>query len=333
MEGDWTASAGRVRVLFGDCRERLLELPSKSVHCVVTSPPYWGVRDYGSEMGLEESPAAYVRNLLLAMRAVRRVLRDDGTCWLNLGDSYATRSPAGWQGKNTKAPDRRGLAHPRMKKAADGIKTKDLVGIPWRCALALQRDGWWIRSEVIWHKPAPMPESVEDRPTRAHEHLFLLTRSADYFYNADAIRTPVVDKTRSTYGSVRATRGGAGDDRLSPKAERLGASLPKRTPKTASDGTVLGANKRSVWTISSPPYDGDHTSTFPEALVEPCILAGCPVDGTVLDPFVGSGTTLKVADRLGRSSIGIEMNRECLPDIEKRMAGLQRDLLASVGVA
>lgn len=279
------------------------------------------------QIGLESTPDKYVRSIVAVMREVRRVLRDDGTVWLNLGDKYVAGGSGGigsstiTSGRNHEAARaaqaaRGGPRHGRYK----GLKPKDLIGIPWRVALALQRAGWWLRSDVVWHKPAPLPESVSDRPTRAHEYVFLLTKSEEYFYDADAIRTPVADKTRSTYGSVRHPKPGDG------AAERISRDIPKRSPKLASDGTVLGANRRTVWSIASGGYDGGHTSTYPEALVEPCVLAGCPVDGVVLDPFVGSGTTLRVAARLGRQGIGIEQNAELLPEIEERMRGVQMPL-------
>lgn len=328
----------RARVLIGDCREKLRELAPRSVQCVVTSPPYWQLRKYSADdvdpIGLEATPQLYVKRMVGVMRLVRRALRDDGTLWLNVGDTYMG-GRSGGVGASTITSGRNHAAaleaagEGTRHRTAPGLKEKDLVGIPWRLALALQRDGWWLRSEIIWHKPAPMPESVRDRPTRAHEHLFLLSKSADYHYDADAIRTPVVDKTRSTYGSVRATRGGSGDARLDPKADRLAATLPKRQPKTASDGTVLGANRRTVWSIASTPWLGKHTSTFPPALVEPCILAGCPVGGTVLDPFVGTGTVLAKAMELGRFAIGIDNDPTNLEEIELRLAGTQLRLVGT----
>lgn len=327
----------RVRVLIGDCREKLREIEPRSVHCVVTSPPYWQLRKYSTDdadpLGLEPTPQLYVKRMVAVMRQVRRVLRDDGTLWLNIGDTYMAGRMGGIGAKSSITSRRNHeamLSIPRTvtrHRRAPGLKEKDLVGVPWRLALALQADGWWLRSEIIWHKPAPMPECVHDRPTRAHEHLFLLSKSADYHYCADAIRTPVVDKTRSTYGNVRATKGGSGHGRLDPKANRLAATLPRRTAKLASDGTVLGANRRTVWSIAPQRWLGKHTSTFPPALVEPCILAGCPVGGTVLDPFVGTGTTLAKALELGRFAIGIDNDATNLEEIDLRLADTQLRLV------
>lgn len=330
----------RFRVVIGDCREQLRALERESVHCVVTSPPYWQLRKYAEgdvdPLGLEATPQEYVKRIVRIMRLVRRALRADGTCWLNLGDTYMAGRSGGIGAGSTLLGSQRNheamLGIPRDQtrhRRAPGLKEKDLVGIPWRVALALQADGWWLRSEVIWHKPAPMPECVRDRPTRAHEHLFLLTKSAEYWYDADAIRTPVADKTRSTYGNVRATKGGGGKDRLEPAAARISRAVPKRKAKLASDGTVLGANKRSVWSIAPYRWHGQHTSTFPPALVEPCILAGCPVGGTVLDPFCGSGTTLVKALELGRCALGIDNDPTVLEDIELRMAGTQLRLVGT----
>jgi DNA modification methylase len=338
-------------ILIGDCRARLKELPDESVHCVVTSPPYFGLRDYGtatweggnditcnhrkvvdadfavatstlgggkkttghlqegfssvcgrcgarridSQLGLEQTPDAYVAELVAVFREVRRVLRGDGTCWLNLGDSYAG-SWGNYGGKNRGAGTQRiirngsqvpnkaydDLAHwrpPTAGKLGPGIKPKDLIGIPWRVAFALQADGWWLRQDIIWSKPNPMPESVTDRCTKAHEYLFLLTKSARYFYDAEAIKEPAI----------------SGDPRK--------------------------PNKRSVWEVATQPFAEAHFATFPPDLIEPCIKAGCPDGGTVLDPFGGAGTTGLVADRLGRNAILIELNPEYANMAERRLRG------------
>lgn len=269
-----------VKILIGDVRERLRELPDESVHCVVTSPPYWGLRDYGvpGQLGLEATPEEHVRVMVEVFREVRRCLRSDGVLFLNYGDVY--------QGKQ-------------------------LLGMPWRIALALQADGWWLRSEIIWSKPNAMPESAKDRPTKSHEHLFLLAKSTTYHYDQDAVREPVAAGTveRSRYSHQYATR-----------AHRNGG-----TPQSggirpdAIEEPPAGRNLRDVWTIPTEPFPGAHFATFPQALVEPCIKAGCPAGGTVLDPFAGVCTTLLVADKLGRNGIGIELNPEYAAMAERRI--------------
>ena len=315
------------RLLTGDCRELLPTLDAGSVQCVVTSPPYWGLRDYGVEaqIGQERTVDAYVETLVEVFRAVRRVLRDDGTVWLNLGDSYA----GSWGAQSRSAPVE-GIsnvqiqAHSRRTGTGSttrtGLPAKNLVGIPWRVAFALQADGWILRSDIVWAKPNPMPESVTDRPTRAHEYVFLLTKSARYFYDADAIREPAV---RPDWKHERVTTPGNPDRNDGGCTQRL----PKRrTDKprghgrrhagfndrwdslTKAEQQATGANKRSVWTIATRAFPGAHFATFPPALVEPCILAGSRRQDTVLDPFVGSGTTGAVACGLGRQFIGIELN-------------------------
>ena len=211
-------------------------------------------------------------------------------------------------------------------RSAPGLKPKDLAGIPWRVALALQADGWWPRSEVIWHKPNPQPENVRDRPGRAHEHVFLLTKSARYYYDADAIRTPLKPKTLTAYGTRRQSKG---TDALGKvRSHRIAEDIPERKPRLNEDGTPAGANRRTVWTIPQTPYAGAHFATFPPALVEPCVLAGAPPDGVVLDPFAGTGTTLEVALRLGRRAIGIEVQPDYVPLIEERLRGVQYPLIA-----
>lgn len=259
------------RILVGDAVTRLRELPEGCVQTCVTSPPYWGLRDYGHawQLGLEATPEAYVAALVDVFREVRRVLRDDGTIWVNLGDSYAgSRGAQSREHAGKHAPNVSALKAAQIRTGllrTPGLKPKDLVGIPWLVAFALRADGWYLRSDIIWAKRNPMPESVTDRPTKAHEYIFLLAKSARYYYDAAAIREPC---------SARKD----------------------------------GANKRTVWSVATHPFAGAHFATFPPALITPCILAGCPVGGTVLDPFAGIGTTGMVALRHGRSFIGCELN-------------------------
>jgi site-specific DNA-methyltransferase (adenine-specific) len=273
------------RIILGDCVSGLRTLDDASVHCCVTSPPYWGLRDYGHEgqIGLEATPEAYVERLVEVFREVRRVLRDDGTCWLNLGDSYGSG--------------------------------KQLVGIPWRVAFALQADGWHLRQDIIWHKPNPMPESVRDRCTKAHEYVFLLTKSGRYFYDADAVKVDASPATaeRNKHGFNGAFKG---QFQGTPREERWQNGRPIEKPQFAADGK---ANRRSVWTITTKPYRGAHFATMPPDLAETCIRAGCPEGGTVLDPFAGSGTTLAAAAELGRSAVGCELNPAYLALAEERI--------------
>jgi DNA modification methylase len=278
------------QVIEGDCREALLNLPAQSVQTCVTSPPYFGLRDYGhaGQIGLERTPDEFVEALVGVFRDVRRVLRDDGTLWLNLGDSYSS-SP----------PGNKGTGLERLP----GVKPKDLLGIPWMVAFALRADGWYLRSDIIWSKPNPMPESVTDRPTKAHEYVFLLSKSARYFYDADAIREDLADcnaqRTTDHYDTAgRYGAGNGGNGGLDSLAARM------------RDGNHAGRNKRSVWEIATQPFPGAHFATFPPKLIEPCILAGSRPGDTVLDPFSGAGTTGLVALRRDRSYIGIELNSE-----------------------
>ena len=314
-------------IIYGDCREKLKELDSESVQCCVTSPPYWGLRDYGTgdweggnkfcshkreskksdktitghknfeemngvgdaiykticnrcgakrvdlQLGLEETPEKYTANMVEVFREVKRVLKDDGTLWLNLGDSYSSGGRTTTTNQSLRGDTDYGVTRPKPSK---GIKPKDLVGIPWRVAFALQADGWYLRQDIIWHKPNPMPESVADRCTKSHEYIFLLSKSAKYFYDSEGV-----------------------------------------TESTVSGET---RNKRSVWTVNTKPYPGSHFAVFPEKLIEPCIQAGSSVGDTVLDPFFGSGTTGEVAERFGRDYIGIELNEDYKPLQQQRCA-------------
>jgi DNA modification methylase len=296
------------QILVGDALETLRTLPADSVHCVVTSPPYWGLRDYGvaGQIGLEDTPEAFVDRLVAVFREVRRVLRADGTAWINMGDSYAQDGGFGKQGKGSSIADRACAqpGGPRERRTSGrpplGLKPKDLIGQPWRLAFALQADGWWLRSDIIWAKPNPMPESVTDRPTRAHEYLFLLAKSESYYYDADAVREPYAPETatRAAYG-------------WQSTGNRLQTHQPGTKPRAETEYTKLnakGRNRRSVWPITTVPFSEAHFATFPEKLVEPCILAGCPKDGIVLDPFMGAGTVALVALKAGRRFLGVELN-------------------------
>lgn len=295
------------RVLIGDVRERLAELPDGSVQTCVTSPPYWGLRDYGvaGQLGLNQTPDDYVREMVGVFREVRRVLRADGTLWLNIGDSYQNaKGQAG--GFDPKQPARRHGLRPQDVRVP-GLKPKDLVGIPWMLALALRSDGWWLRQDVVWSKPNPIPEPVKDRPTTTHEHVFLLSKSRRYYYDADAVREPLAAKTLTTFGTVRrVSRSGKG----LVKADNFGQSVPVRKPRLMADGRHAGANCRSVWTIATQKYPDGHSATFPEQLPDRCIRAGSRPGDVVLDTFVGRGTAGVVALRLGRSFVGIELKPE-----------------------
>jgi DNA modification methylase len=284
---------------LGDCREVLAKLPSESVNCCVTSPPYYGLRDYGvaGQIGLEQTPDAYVAEMVAVFREVRRVLREDGTLWLNLGDSYAGSAMTGGNGGiNSKGgPDGFGQARQFDKPAMrHGLKPKDIIGIPWRVAFALQSDGWWLRQDIIWHKPNPMPESVTDRCTKAHEYIFLLSKADRYHYDAEAV---------SEEADPRNYRSNASYREVAPGQTRQGKLDAKR-----GEVACETRNRRSVWTVATQPFSGAHFATFPPKLIEPCVKAGCPEGGTVLDPFNGAGTTGVVAYQQGRKYIGIELN-------------------------
>ena len=357
---------------------RTIPVPDKSIHTVVTSPPYWGLRDYGTDkqIGLEPTPEEYCANMVAVFREIRRVLRDDGTVWLNLGDSYSSGSRTTTTNDSFRGDT---LVNTTRTPVVEGVKPKDLIGIPWRVAFALQASGWYLRSDIIWSKPNPMPESVQDRPTKAHEYIFLLSKSQNYYYDADAIReslapTSIGRLQQNIEGQTGTTRANGG--------------MKSNGNLKAVGDIELGRNKRSVWEISTQPYPDAHFATYPKKLVEPCILAGtsekgvcaecgkpwvrdteivgiperdtrdnrigvipgrdhasrmnskamekvekqfkgwkpvcsCNADtvpATVLDPFVGSGTTLAVAQRLGRKGVGTDINDEYLELAQKRLA-------------
>ena len=308
-------------VIVGDVRKELQHLEMGSVQTCVTSPPYFGLRDYGhdGQIGLEQTPQEYVEQMVEVFREVRRVLSDDGTLWLNLGDSYASNPASGAKSKSASFHGSGAAAKsdhhtPKQKyKRPEGFKEKDLLGIPWRVAFALQQDGWYLRSDIIWAKPNPMPESVTDRPTKSHEYLFLLTKNAKYYYDHVAIKEQgVMTSAGSAQRDTRETHGmGGGNTAINAAKERMRKEL-------AENGHVM-RNKRDVWTINTKPFKGAHFAVMPEALVEPCILAGSASGDTVLDPFTGSGTVGVVAKRHGRKFVGVELNPEYAEMAEQRI--------------
>ena len=300
---------------FGDCRETMRKWASQGIKAqtCVTSPPYYGLRDYGhdGQIGLEETPEQYISAMVEVFRCVWDVLEDDGTLWVNIGDSYA--------GNNSRASNngRAGFGNTREKvvnRTGEGLKTKDLIGIPWMLAFALRADGWYLRQDIIWHKPNPMPESVQDRCTKAHEYIFLLSKSQKYYYDHDSIKEPLKGEPEARDKNAEGYQADyAKGDRFS-KGERV----------FGADGM---ANKRSVWSVPVKPYTGAHFAVFPSELIEPCILAGAPVGGVVLDPFMGSGTTAQVAQDLGRKYLGCELNPEYGKLQQKRLAQQSLELL------
>ena len=307
-----------IRLINGDCLTELKNLEPESVHCCVTSPPYWGLRDYGVEgqLGLEKTPDEYVEKLVAVFREVRRVLADDGTLWLNLGDSYS----GSMKGSGGNDPERSckqvtnsgsyfGSQVDNARKINTGLKPKDLMGIPWRVAFALQSDGWYLRQDIIWAKPNPMPESVTDRCTKSHEYIFLLTKSAKYFYDAEAVKEPNAPATveRAKYHWCKP------DTKAAQYQDMNGLNRNETYPMNEA-----GRNRRSVWTITTKPFKEAHFATFPEELIIPCIKAGCPKGGVVLDPFAGSGTTGVVAEKLGRDYILIELNPKYIEMADNR---------------
>jgi DNA modification methylase len=358
-----------VRILIGDCRKRLRELSDGSAHCCVCSPPYFGLRDYGvdGQMGLEPTPDEFVAGMVEVFREVRRVLRDDGTLWLNIGDSYAG-ARAGPQGETGQMADR-SVAAARCRQASEEmivrgkrdakrwgggnnrsggeIKNKDMIGIPWMLAFALRADGWYLRQEIIWSKSNPMPESVGDRCTKAHEHVFLLSKSPRYHFDQDAILEDASPNTHARVsqdvanqiGSARAHAGGKTNGNMkavlrSPKtvANAAGSRNNESFSNVVSGLVLPKRNKRSVWEVATQPFSEAHFATYPPALIEPCILAGCPKGGTVIDPFGGAGTTGLVADRLQRDAILIELNPEYAEIARKRIAseaGMFGEVLAA----
>ena len=361
------------KIYQGDSLEVLRTFPDEIVDCVVTSPPYWGLRDYGTadweggdpecnhkpefiasktatvgndvkdigkkyykdnclkcgakrvdkQLGLEETPEEFAQNLVKLFREIKRVLKKSGTVWLNLGDSYCgTGSKGEWT--DPKHKEGRNGQVIAINNKIHGLKSKDLVGIPWRVAFALQDDGWYLRQDIIWHKPNPMPESVQDRCTKSHEYIFLVTKSPKYYYDADAIREDSVDPESYTGRRER----NAPSMYFVDKKNLKNAGSVQENGKLTSGQVYEKRNKRSVWSITTKPYSEAHFATFPPDLPELCIKAGSPEDGIVLDPFFGSGTTGWVAQRLGRRWIGIELNPEYIQIADKRFA--QQDLFAEI---
>ena len=285
-----------VHINVGDCIELMRDMPDCSVQCCVTSPPYWGLRDYGHEgqIGLEDTPEDYVERIVAVFREVRRVLKDDGTLWLNLGDSYGCNSS--------------------MKT---GLDSQQLLGMPWRVAFALQADGWRLRQDIIWHKPNPMPESVRNRCTKAHEYLFLLAKGSGYYFDSDAIR----EESISTWNAARGFK-------AKKKKKSAGDPLLRTHGWSSKHADVerTGRNRRSVWSIMKRAYRGAHFAVMPSALVEPCIKAGSREGDTILDPFAGSGTTLAVAMELGRNAVGCELNPDYAKLAEERIDSVRANM-------
>lgn len=309
-------------VLLGDAIEQLRTLEMESIHTCVTSPPYYNLRDYGADgqIGAENTPGEYINNLVAVFREVRRVLRKDGTLWINIGDSYATKT-----GRYAPNLSTKNVCGKPSRGTPEGYKHKDLIGIPWMLAFALRADGWYLRQDIIWQKPNAMPESVKDRCTKSHEYIFLLAKSDRYYFDNAAIREP---RSSCKYDSrpVAGSKGAFG-----PRQARLRASGNIRrkyrpTPTKHLEGNIpYGGesqlrNRRDVWTVATKGYKGEHFAVFPEQLIEPCVLAGCPEGGIVLDPFTGSGTTGAVAKRLRRNFIGVEINLNYWEMAKKRIS-------------
>jgi len=296
----------------GDSLATLKTLSDNSINCCITSPPYYGLRDYGvdGQIGLEETPEQFINKLVEIFREIRRIIKDDGTLWVNIGDSY---NGSGGQGTkpNIMSKDaaiKRGGSPIRINT----LKPKDLIGIPWMLAFALRADGWYLRQDIIWHKPNPMPESVQDRCTKAHEYVFLLSKSQKYYYDIDAIKEPAITPIDTKSSQSFKAKGG--------KAQvNYGTNEDNWEP----DGT---RNKRSVWQVNTKPYREAHFATFPEALIEPMILAGCPKDGIVIDPFMGAGTTAVVSKKNHRNYIGCELNEKYIEIAKKRIDSVKVNL-------
>ncbi|RMQ45949.1 DNA methylase N-4/N-6 [Pseudomonas cichorii] len=325
------------QIMIGDCIDMMRRLPAQSVQTCVTSPPYFGLRDYGMEgqIGLEETPTEFIARLVEAFREVHRVLRDDGTLWLNMGDSYASKPNGPLSTGGRKVPHNcvRTAHARRSSKLHDGFKHKDMMGIPWRLAFALQDDGWYLRQDIIWHKPNPMPESTRDRCTKAHEYIFLLSKSPSYHCDMQAIKEPAAESSAARWAQDIEAQ--AGSDRVPGKTNgpmkavggvrsrrdsfqrdnsKREQAIPGQSKGThladriESEWDAASRNKLSVWTVPTRGYKGAHFATFPPDLIRPCVLAGAPRGGLVLDPFGGAGTTALVSMQEGRRSIICELN-------------------------
>ncbi len=325
------------KLYLGDCLEVMRGLPSDSVNCCVTSPPYYAQRNYNvdGQIGLERTPEEYVAKLVDVFREVQRLLRDDGTLWLNLGDSYGG-SGGGSKKSGNHGPhsiDSRTTDMYPKKQLLVNLGKKQLLGIPWRVALALQSDGWILRSDIIWHKPSCMPESAKDRPTRNHEYIFLLSKSPKYYYDYEAIMEPVSKSTVERY-MRRPTNKDNPDLKTNKEVFSMSAEAQANAfakgRKIIENGETLMRNKRTVWTVSQKYYNGAHFATYPPDLIKPCILAGCPIGGTVLDPFNGSGTTGVVCMEYGRNYIGIDLNPEYIEMSDKRIKDIQQQMRLSL---
>jgi len=298
----------RDTILFGDCRETLKQFDEQARTCI-TSPPYYGLRDYGGEqnqIGQEQTPDDFIDQLITVFKEVRNVLTDDGTCWVNLGDSYYNYRPGKGQGlpRQSVSTTKQDLPDvcPRRGNRIDGLKEKDLIGIPWQFAFAMRADGWYLRQDIIWHKPNPMPESVKDRCTKAHEYIFLFSKNKKYFYDNEAIKEPATD-----WGTRDRSKG-------KYKVNDYG-----QTPHSGLTKSYPTKNKRSVWSVTKKPYKGAHFAVYPPDLIEPCIKAGSEKGDIILDPFMGSGTTAMVAKSLGRDYIGCELHEDYGNLIQKRI--------------
>ena len=294
-------------ILFGDCRNTLSAFLPNSARMCVTSPPYYGLRDYGGEdnqIGLEQSPEEYINQLVEVFREVRNVLTEDGTLWLNIGDSYYNYRPGKSYPKQTVSKTNQDLPEytPKRGNKLTNYKEKDLIGIPWMLAFALRSDGWYLRQDIIWHKPNPMPESVRDRCTKSHEYIFLLSKNKKYYYDNESIKEDAKD-----WGTRDRTKG---------KYHNEGTGL---TPHSGLSKSYPKKNKRSVWSITNKPYKGSHFAVFPPDLIKPCILAGSEKNDIILDPFIGSGTTAMVAKSLERYYLGCELHEDYGKLIQNRL--------------
>jgi len=351
------------RILVGDCIDMMRTLPDKSVHTCVTSPPYFGLRDYGvdGQIGLEETPGEFIARLVEVFREVRRVLRDDGTAWVNMGDSYAGSWGAQGKRETPAAISRNSISnHPKLAagtgRLTEGYKGKDLMGMPWRLAFALQDDGWYLRQDIIWNKPNPMPESVRDRCTKSHEYVFLLSKSKKYYFDQAAILEPCSPNTharlsqdvQAQIGSERANGGAKSNGNMKATARKTngvgwghGSDADERQRGRVKDNDSMNSalaimpterNKRSVWTVATHSFKGAHFATFPPDLIRPCVLAGAPRGGVVLDPFGGAGTTSLVSMQEGRRSIICELNPEYAAMARRRIDAAWLDGAAQMDV-